>query len=271
MPIVISDALALTLESATDADYPVICWDNLITSSNVAASETEATGYPESNLANPSTVQLWKSSTTVTQYLTVTLGAAQTLSYLGAARPNFAAAGATLTVQIDPGTGIWEDVAGPQIPGDDSPLLFVFEETTATGIRLKIENATIAPQAAVLSVGQALRMQRGVQPGGAPFPHGRTRETVNGAAQNGDYLGDITIREHLTAKAMFKALGADWYRNNLMDFAEVAREPFFFAWRPDSYPNECAYCWCVSDPIPEFAYMSGDWVDLTLDMEGLTL
>jgi len=40
----------------------------------VAASETEATGYPESNLANPSTVQLWKSSTMVTQYLTVTLG-----------------------------------------------------------------------------------------------------------------------------------------------------------------------------------------------------
>ena len=30
MPIVISDALALTLESATDADYPVICWNNLI-------------------------------------------------------------------------------------------------------------------------------------------------------------------------------------------------------------------------------------------------
>ncbi len=271
MPVVISDALALTLEGATDADYPVLCWDNLITSSNVAASATAATGYPESNLANPSTNQLWKSSSTATQYLTVTLGAAETLSFLGIARHNFGDAGVALTVQIDRGTGVWAAVVGPQIPGDNSPLLFVFDETTATGIRLKIENATVAPQAAVLSVGQALRMTRGVQPGGAPFPYGRTRETVNGQSQNGDYLGDIAIRSHLANKTLFKAIGADWFRNNLTDFAAVARAPFFFAWRPESYPNECAYCWCASDPIPEFAYMSGDYVDLTLDMEGLTL
>lgn len=268
--IVIADALALTLIGTTEADYPVIGWDNLVTSSNVAATAEDA-DYPARNLANPATNQLWKGTGTGTQYLTVTMGAGVPVSFVGIARHNFGTIGATITIQYDPGTGSWATLAGPQIPGDDRPLLFISDETVATGVRVKIENATAIPQAAVLSVGLALRMQRGVQPGVMPFPHGRSREYVNGAAQNGDYLGDIQIRERLNGSMPFKALDADWYRQNVQDFVDVARTPFFVAWMPASYPTECAYAWCTEDPQPGFAYGVPDYLDLTLKMEGLAL
>ena len=240
-------------------------------SSDLVAATYAATGYPESNLANPSTVQKWKSTGTGTQYLTVTLGAAETINFIGLARHNFGSVGATLTVEADPGTGSWAGIAGPQIPGDDSPLMFCVDDTLATGVRLKIENATDIPECAVLSVGTALRMIKGLQPGHTPLALARTREMVNGAAQNGDYLGDIEIRSRRQGSVTFKALDADWYRTSVADFVEAARTPFFFAWLPASYPLECGYAWCTSDPMPVFGYFRADLCDLTLEMEGLAL
>lgn len=268
--IVIADALAVALIGTTDADLPVFGWDNLVTSGNIAATY-ENTSYPAVNLANSSTVQLWKSTNTGTQYLTATLGSVQAVNFVGVARHNFADIGAQLTIEGDPGTGSWQTLAGPQIVGDNRPLMFVLADGNWTGVRLKIESATAYPQAAVFSVGQALRMMRGVQPGVMPFPHGRSREYVNGAAQNGDYLGDIQIRERLNGSMLFKALDADWYRTNVQDFIDVARTPFFVAWMPASYPTECAYAWCTEDPQPGFTYGVPDYLDLTLKMEGLAL
>lgn len=270
MAIVIADALALTLVGTSDADKPVFCGGSLVTSSNIAATYEDA-DYPARNAANPSTVQLWKSTATGTQYLTATFGAGQTISYLGLARHNFGTIGATITVQYDPGTGSWATLAGPQIPGDDAPLLFVFNETVATAVRIKIESATDNPQAAVMAAGLALRMVKGLQPGHTPFPFGKTRELVNGAAQNGDYLGDIQIRSRQQMTVNFKALDADWYRNTMADFVEDSRTPFFFAWRPGSYPTECGYAWCTADPQPVFAYTRPDLLDISLAMEGLAL
>lgn len=268
--IVIADALALVLSGTSNADLPLIGWDNQVTVSNIAATY-EDTDYPALNLANPSTVQLWKSTSTATQYLTVTLGAAQEIGFVGIARHNFGTVGATLTVQADPGTASWEDIAGPQIPGDDAPLMFALDPDNWTGVRLKIENATANPQAAVLSIGAALRMPRGLQPGITPFPLGISREFVNGMAQNGDYLGDIQTRARRSMVASFKAIDADWYRTDMLDFVDAARTPFFFAWRPSSYPLECGYAWCTEDPQPVYSTMGSETIDISLKMEGLAL
>ena len=44
-------------------------------------------------------------------------------------------------------------------------------------------------------------------------------------------------------------LTPSWYRTNMVPFVEAGREtPFFFAWRPSSYPLEVGYAWLLNDP-----------------------
>jgi hypothetical protein len=52
-------------------------------------------------------------------------------------------------------------------------------------------------------------------------------------------------------------------------FLLAAQEtPFFFAWRPTTYPTECGYCWLISDPTPSNSQANG-MMAVSLDLEGV--
>lgn len=274
--IIVPNAYALTLAAAGNADYPILGWHNLCTVDTIQVDEEESL-YPTSNLANPATNLLWKSGSTVDQYLTVLFGATVEVDYIAIARHNFGTGQVAVTVQGlpfggNPATdGDWDELVPQNLLAKDWPALWRFEPGEYIGVRLKLEPGSVEPQAAVLYVGKLLVFERGVQAGHTPLPYARRRTKLTARSQSGEYLGGVISGGSLASSVSIIKLTPAWYRSTLDPFFEVAMEqPFFWGWRPETYPDEMGYAWLTTDPVPNPSDLAG-YIDVQFQMEGLLL
>lgn len=266
-------------EEALPDGTPLILWDNLVTAANISAS-SEDTNYPSSNLANPATNQEWRgasdSPTPTTVEIDVAIQSATLVDAVGIARHNFGTEQIAVTIiAVSADSPPVETVlVGPQIPGDDEPLLFVFTEQSFVTLRVELTvPASTVPRAAVLYAGPMLRCERGVDIGTEFTPPHFARKTtsVNGKSHAGDFLGRIiTSQEIAGSVATFRHFHADWYREEFDPFVAAAQRdtPFFFAWSPDEYPYEVGYLWLADDPIPLTSPITGR-IGVALSMDGI--
>lgn len=276
MSIIVSSAYALARATQPNADYPVIGWHNLVTASTVTADHEE-TLYPATNLATPATNEVWKSGSTADQHMTVLFGTETQVDYVGIARHNLGSGAVTLTVKGLPAggdpedDGDWIEVVEPSVPADDVVHLARFDPTDLIGLRLFLEPGSVEPQAAVLYVGKLLVFERGVQPGHTPITYARDRDILSPLSQNGQYLGRVVSGGRRHSSVSISKLSPAWYRSTLDPFFEVAAEqPFFWAWRPERYPNEVGYVWLTNQPMPIPSDLMG-YIDVQMQMEGLLL
>ncbi len=250
MSIVVSGAVS-------NVDTPSIGYENRVTSANIS-STTEDADFPVTNLANVSTNLLWKGvavSPAVDEYITVDLPGANDADYVGIARHNFGSAGITMSVE-----GLVDEAASPEVwivlveetaIASDQPLIFKFEAQTLDKIRVRLQPGTAAPQAAVLYVGALLELQRNIYVGHTPITLGRHTVTAQQRSESGNYLGRVIVDERTQTSVNLRNLTPAWYRTFFDPFVTAARDnPFFFAWRPSSYPNEVGFAWLTDDPIP---------------------
>lgn len=266
MPIIRASGFSVTVTADINADNPVILWDNLVAIDNVAAGTEEAEN-PATNLANPNTSALWRAASTADQDIVITLSG-ETIAGIGIARHNLGSSGVPITVSIDDGGGY--DVIFPEFtPDDDSPLLFQFTPQVATAVKLRLNTGGTDPaEIAVLFVGALLTLQRRLYVGHTPIPLARRQEVTTGRSQSGEHLGSVIIGEWYGGAIAQQNLTASWYRTYMAPFIENAPEPFFFAWRPDTYPDEVAFCWCTGDPIPSNARSNG-MMSIEFDVEAI--
>jgi hypothetical protein len=233
--------------TATDPRNPRIGWHNLVTFLNLAASSS-AVGFPVTNLSNGATYLTWKATGTGTQTITVDLGEPTLVDYVGIARHNFATAGIGYVLQSSNDGTTWGDLDDSQTPTDDGVILHQFEEVEARYIRLSLAAGSIPASIAVLHVGRILVCQRRIYVGHTPTPMGRESVVSTGLSESGQFLGRVRRRRLIAGKVALANLEPVWYRENFDPFAEVADvQPFFWAWRPLSYPSELAYCWAMDD------------------------
>lgn len=275
MGIVLSTAFALSQATAENADYPIILWDNLITAANVTTTAADA-NFPATNLANPATNLLWKQGSTDDGYITSLFGSEINVDAFGLARHNLGSGLCPVTIQGLPAGGDseddedWDELVEQQQLANDTPALFRFTETPLIGIRAKLEPTATAPQAAIASAGKLLVFERGVQPGATPLSRARQRNVSSPRSQSGEFLGSIINGARLSSSVTIQKLTAAWYRSTLDPFLDAtAGKPFFWGWRPETYPTEVAYAWMPSDPQPT-PDMAG-YVDVTMQLEGLAL
>lgn len=256
---------------AADADYPIIGWQNLVTASNVAA--TSATpGYPASNLANSSTANYWladdsNSPPSTIQYLTVS-GLSSTFNYMGIARHNLSSSHSTVSVEVYNG-GSWVAVTTPSVPLSDEPLFFYFLTQSYTQARLKIVPGNAEASVAVLYLGLALVVQRRIYADHVALPHARVVSGPPVYSEGGSYLGRIVVSEMRQTKISFKNLDPAWSRSNFVPFLAAAVDrPFFFSWRPKSYPAEVGFAALTNDPmlVPE---SPANFMSVELDVKGV--
>lgn len=274
MSIIVPNAYALTLAAAGNADYPIVGYHNLCTVDTIQVDEEDA-DFPTSNLANPATNLLWKSGSTVDQYLTVLFGLAVEVDYIAIARHNFGSGQVQVTVQALPFggnpavDGDWDEVVAANLLANDWAALWRFEPGEYIGVRLKLEPGSVEPQAAVLYVGKLLVFERGVQAGHTPLPYARRRTVISPRSQSGEYLGRVISGGSLASSVSIIKLTPAWYRSTLDPFFEVAMEtPFFWGWRPETYPAEMGYAWLTADPVPNPSDLVG-YIDVQLQMEAL--
>jgi hypothetical protein len=273
--IVIASDLTITPTADINANNPVIGWQNVLLPSSIAASST-LSGYPASNLANPSTASRWQAAATATGTgvtLTATL-LNPTVDYVAVARHNFGTAAPSIIVEgvltsASPGT--WITLVQATTLPDDAPVIFRFVPRQLQSLRLRIIGGSVAPRAAVLYIGALLIVQRRLYVGHTPMQLSRNVSVVNARSESGNFLGRIITGESTDTKVDLQNLKPDWYRTNMAPFIVAAREaPFFFAWRPGNYPLEVGYAWLTNDPKPSNARTNG-MMSVALQLGGTVL
>jgi hypothetical protein len=155
----------------------------------------------------------------------------------------------------------------------DGPIVFRFSPQSLINIRLTIgtsmADTPLVPQIGVMYVGELLYMQRRIYVGHTPDPMARRLQVANLISVSGAFIGRIVLGQTRKNSASFQNLTPAWYRENFDPFAVAAQEiPFFFAWRPGTYPDEAGFAWLTSDPIPDNQRSNG-MMQVTIDYEGI--
>jgi hypothetical protein len=247
--LVISTNLALSPEGL-DPECPLIGWKNIVTLGNIISS-TSAASFPVSNLANPATHLEWRGTATHTdELITIPLTDVEPVDYVGIARHNFGSAGIGVSIDGDEGFGFVELVA--VMPQNDSPLLLRFLPQSYRQIRIHLHVSSIPPRAAVVYAGKLLVVERRIYVGHTPLPHGRRSNVISGMSETGNFLGRIVTGEWRETSIPLQLITPSWLRSQMLAFLAAAGRdtPFFFAWRPASYPLEVGYCWLTGNPMP---------------------
>jgi len=249
--IVVSSAVVLVDGAGANANSPVFGIHTIVTISNVAADGAD-TGHPVTNVANPATHNYWLGEDNSAQNLTVITGYEDDLDYVGVAGHNFGTDAIAVKIQgqYEDG-GAWSDLSTEFLPADDRPIIFRFDPQSLYGARLVMATGAAPPRVAVLYVGKLLVMQRRVYVGHAPINYAGAVEATNGLSESGQFLGRIVTGETYGTAFNFDNVNAAWFRTYMAPFLQTAKqEPFFFAWRPGTYPLETAYGWLTQPPRP---------------------
>lgn len=268
--IIFSDALVASVgDPEADLNAPVFGYQNYVVASGVTATAA-ASGYPATNVANVSTASFWRSANSSLQYLTASLNTPRTVNYVGLARHNFGTAGIAVAVEVQTSLGgAWSEVVAAAIPANNNALIFRFTNQTAYGVRIKMAAGGAPPEVAVFYAGSLLVSTQKVYVGHSPITLNRRIQIVNGQSESGNYLGRIVTGSGLRTNISLTHLEPDWYRSNFDPFVLAAQTvPFFFGWRPYSYPNECGFAWLTGDPEPSNMLANG-MMQVSLEMSGV--
>jgi hypothetical protein len=259
-----------------NGDNPVIGYDNLATASAIS-TDTAAVGFPASNLGNPATHLRWVgevSSPAADEHITVVTatGDNRDVDYIAVARHNFGSARIPVSAEYldqEANPPAWVELIASVLLPDDGPALFRFPPLPYAAIRLRLQPGDAAPTAAVVYAGKLLVLQRRLYVGHTPMPYGRQTKVINARSEAGHFLGRIVLNQVTTTEVKLQNLTPAWYRAFMEPFIRSAVEnPFFFAWRPQSYPSEVGFGWLTSDPKPVNARPNG-MMSVDLEMSGV--
>jgi hypothetical protein len=117
--------------------------------------------------------------------------------------------------------------------------------------------------------GKLLILQRRIYVGHSPITYAKKTRVATGRSENGQLLGRIVLSESSQTVVELPHLTPDWFRTYMTPFLDFAKEfPFFFAWRPSTYPNEVGYAWMLNDPAMTNQLGNG-FVKTSLELGGI--
>lgn len=224
--------------------HPRICYQSYLDTGTVTVSSGDITAA-KSKL----TYDKWQPSGS-TEWVQVDAGSAVDVDYLAIAAHNLT--GRTISLQwSDNGSTGWTTAATTAVDSSASVVLLLTSVINKRYWRLLVSGAS-GMSVGVIMIGKALAVQRSINAGHSPITLSRTTVVRPAVSERGQWLGRNIIRSGLYTNIALNNLYADWYRANFDDFVEAARtEPFFFAWRPETYPDEVAFCWTTDDIAPQ--------------------
>ena len=267
--IIISPGLVLQPSTAFPPWSPMIGWENVVTPTTITATSDDP-AYPVTNLATPSTVEVWRAGSGATQYLTVTPPGLQAIDYIGVARHNFGSARIPVSVERFDGES-WVEIVSPLLAGNDEPLIIRFEPGEGMPTRLRLDEGDAPATAAVVHAGPSLILPPHIQVGYTPINYGRRVDSEEDVSESGNFLGRPVFNEKRETTPRLSYIDGDWYRQNMDRFvAAAARRPFFFAWDPLHYPREVGYCWLRRGQVVEpVIHTALGHVQIDLPMRGI--
>jgi hypothetical protein len=238
------------------------------TRTGTASASTSATDFPADAPLNELTYEFWR-PTALPANWTLDAGASVGVNYIGIAAHTLGSMGCTVAIQSSPDNSTWTTIDSVT-PTDDSPIMFLFASVTARYFRLSITNGSI-PSVGVVFVGTVLEMLRPCYAGLTPISLSRDSVIRPNRSEGGQWLGRSVIRSGSSMSASYNNLDNNWVRTTFKDFIDDAvLYPFFFAWRPDNYPEDVGYVWVSTDIKPSNTGVR-DLMQVSLSMSGLSI
>ena len=241
-----------------------ILYSSVLTASNISGAETS--GFPLASIISPATYSRWQPAFPDT--LTTTGAIAQAVDCVGIAGHTLA--GRCLGVSLSSSTNgsTWTNIISTGAITSNDPVMLLFPITSARWWRISFD-LTDNAQIAHIKLGKALAMQREIYGGHAPINLSRATQVRRTVSEGGEWLGATTRPSRLVGEAQWRHLSPSWYRANFQPFAESIPQanPFFFAWRPQGYPDGTAYAWATEDIRPSNMGVR-DFMQVQLSMEG---
>ena len=238
-------------------------WTRERAPSDVTAS-SEDSGFPADAPLRPDTYERWRPSSTSSTW-EIDLKTARPVSYVGIGAHTIGTSGAAITVEYSDDAYTWDEF-GEFSPSDNTAIMFLAEEVEARYWRLSLEGG--APEIGVIYIGPVLAMQRPIYGGHSPITLSRQTTIRTIRSRSGQFLGQDFRRRGYQTSVSFSNLEPAWLRREFDPFIEDARiYPYFFAWRPTTYPREVAYVWTADDIVPQNSG-TRELMDVSWDMVG---
>ena len=286
MPVVISDALVLSALS-TPLNTPVFLWRNLATPALIFAGlvnnpdiDPTDPDFPEANMAGVSTDTRWQVESAHLMddiFVRIDLDGLHEVDGLGIARHNLGTNQRIVsiygaTAEDFNGDPIFSQIVQDGMFADDEPLLFRFVSANYISLKLVLTSAyhdTDPTYISVLHAGKLLVCERGTHTDHVPINHARKTQNFIGMSENGRFLGKIVLASKVETTFALKFLRRTWFQDEMRPFLLSAETtPFFFAWKPQQFPDDVGYCWLTENPQPS-VHFDTRRIELTLIMGGI--
>lgn len=268
MSVFISPDLLLGEATEFPLTHARIGYRTLLRVDNISVSSAHP-DHPGVNAVSVNTYQFWRPQS-LPATLTVEVNEEEEVDYLGIARHTLA--GCRVRLQSSVNGSDWV-THGEAHPDDNRALMLLIEPASARYWRVLIDRDGVGdmPEVGVVFIGKALAMQRMIYGGHSPITLSRQTTIRPNKSDTGQFLGFSVIRRGVATSASWRHLTASWYRSQFDPFVEYATQgkgPFFFAWRPATFPQEVAYVW-TSDDIAPSNMGKKDLMEVSLSMTGL--
>lgn len=233
-------------------------------SGTITASTTEV-GASASAPDNEMTYSFWQPTTMPATWEIDTTGGTD-VNYMAIAAHTCGTDQASVKAEYWNGSA-WIEI-NEVLPGNDAPLVFMFDKVTQTKYRFTFTGST-APRIGVIYMGMTLDMQRGLSSGEPLITLNRRTVKRPTMSEGGQFLGTSIIRKGSMASYGWVAIEPDWYITNFDPFVDHARtKPFFMMWNPQDYPNQVGYVWTDQDINPSLMGVR-DYMSVSFAAEGL--
>jgi len=238
------------------------------TRTGTVTASSEATDFPADAPLNELTYEFWRPVSLPATW-TLNAGSIVAVNYFGIAAHTLGSSGNTVTIQSSPDNTTWTTIDSIT-PTDNSPIMFLFESVSAQYYRIEITSGVI-PSVGVIYIGTVLEMLRPCYAGLTPISLSRDTVIRPNRSEGGQWLGRSVIRSGSSMSVNYTNLDNAWVRSTFRDFIDDAvTYPFFFAWRPDNYPEDVGYVW-VSDDIKPSNSGTRDLMNVSIQMSGLSI
>lgn len=281
MSIFISNALYLDATggggSGGDvlANKPIIGWHSVLRIDDITTQDA-AEGRPARNLWSPDTATFWQ-GTELTNYIELA-NTGGSVDYIGIAKHNLGTAQIPYKIQKSVDGSTWVDVTAYKIVPSDRAILEYFDAITSPFIRIFFNTSAISgvvPIIAHIKLGRALVLPNRQYVGQKPPLNPRVKR-ITQTSQSGQYLGQVVLSQYHEAYCKQDHVNPLFMRNYVVPFIDhcngvradngTPQVPFFYSWRPISYPDEVVYGWLKGEIVPENK-MNNGLMGFDFDME----
>lgn len=242
---------------------PHFLWDNFLLDGTVTAT-SETDGGEVENALEDSTWDFW-----VPQFnnadISVSFSSPKTVNALGIASHDLGTIGADIRV-TDTST-----IQGQVSPTDDSTILLLFDEFTATDMDIRIRNATNVASIGNIMLGYVTVFENGIVPSYTPLWMSENIELLENMSLSGQFFQNRVVKKSATTNVNLNILERSTVEGTeFQNFREHYNngKSFYFAAGPSVFENDVSYCRRTNgaEMKPTFS-QNGIFYDVSLGLE----